>query len=48
MIECNYKIGEYTVDVYFPEYSIALQIYEVNDENYFDSFVEIIKLKFFF
>ena len=54
----------------FPEYSIAVQIYEVNDEilnvkhflkytncmfinvnldkNYFDSFVEIIKIKILF
>ena len=32
IIECNYKIGEYTVDLYFPEYNIAVQIYEMNDE----------------
>ena len=30
--ECNYNIGKYTVDLYFPEYNIAVQIYEVNDE----------------
>ena len=32
VIECNYNIGEYKVDLYFPEYNIAVQIYEVNDE----------------
>ena len=32
VIECNYNIGEYTVDLYFPEYNITVQIYEVNDE----------------
>ena len=32
VIECNYNIGEYAVDLYFPEYNIAVQIYEVNDE----------------
>ena len=32
VIQCNYKIGEYTVDLYFLEYNIAVQIYEVNDE----------------
>ena len=32
VIECNYNIGEYTVDYYFPEYNIAVQIYEVDDE----------------
>ena len=32
VIECNYNIGEYTVDLYFPEYNIAVQIYEVDDE----------------
>ena len=32
MIECKCKIGEYTVDLYFREYNIAAQIYEVNDE----------------
>ena len=32
IIECNYKIVEYTVDLYFPEYNIAVQIYEMNDE----------------
>ena len=32
VIECNYNIGEYTVDLYFPEYNIAVQIYEVNEE----------------
>ena len=32
VIECNYNIGKYTVDLYFPEYNIAVQIYEVNDE----------------
>ena len=32
IIEFNHKIGEYTVDLYFPEYNIAVQIYEVNDE----------------
>ena len=31
VIECNYNIGEYTVE-YFPEYNITVQIYEVNDE----------------
>ena len=28
----NKVIGEYTVDLYFPEYNITVQIYEVNDE----------------
>ena len=32
VIECNYNIGEYTVDLYFPEYNITVQIYEVNDK----------------
>ena len=32
VIECNYNIGEYKVDLYFPEYNVAVQIYEVNDE----------------
>ena len=32
VIECNYKIGEYTVDLYFPEYNIVVPIYKVNDE----------------
>ena len=32
VIECNYNIGKYTVDLYFPEYNIAVQIYDVNDE----------------
>ena len=32
VIECNYNIGEYTVDLYFPEYNITVQMYEVNDE----------------
>ena len=31
IIECNHKVNEYTVDLYFPEYNIAVQIYEVND-----------------
>ena len=25
-------IDEYTVDLYFPDYNIAVRIYEVNDE----------------
>ena len=32
IIECNYKIGEYTVDLYFAGYNIAVQIYEMNEE----------------
>ena len=32
VIECNYNIGKYTVDLYFPQYNIAVQIYDVNDE----------------
>ena len=32
IIEYTYKIGEYTVDLYFPEYNIVVRIYEVNDE----------------
>ena len=32
VIEFNYNIGKYTVDLYFPEYNIAVQIYDVNDE----------------
>ena len=31
-IESNYNLGEYKVDLYFPGYNIAVQIYEVNDE----------------
>ena len=27
IIECNYCIGEYTVDLYFSEYHIAVKIY---------------------
>ena len=30
--ECNCCIGEYTVDLYFTEYDIAVKIYELNDE----------------
>ena len=30
--ECNYCIGEYTVDLYFSEYDIAVKIYELNEE----------------
>ena len=40
VIECNYNIGEYTVDLYFTEYNIADQIYEVNDE-----ILNVLKLK---
>ena len=32
VIKYNYNIGEYTVHLYFPEYNIAVQICEVNDE----------------
>ena len=32
VIQCNYNIGKYTVDLYFHECNIAVQIYEVNDE----------------
>ena len=32
IIECNYKIGEYTADLYFPEYDIAVKIFEINEE----------------
>ena len=32
VIEFNYNIGKYTVDLYFPQYNIAVQIYDVNDE----------------
>ena len=32
IIECNYCIGEYTVDLYFSEYDIVVKIYELNEE----------------
>ena len=32
IIECNYCIGEYTVDLYFSEYHIAVKMYELNEE----------------
>ena len=32
IIECNYYIGEYTVDLHFSEYDIAVKIYELNEE----------------
>ena len=32
VIECNYNIGKYIVDLYFPDYNTAVQIYEVNHE----------------
>ena len=32
VIECNYCIGQYTVDLYFSEYDIAVKIYELNEE----------------
>ena len=31
IIECNYRINEYTLDIYFPEYDIAVQIYDVTE-----------------
>ena len=32
VIECNYNIRKYTVNLYFFEYNITVQIYEVNDK----------------
>ena len=32
IIDCNYRINEYTVDIYFLEYNIAIQIYDVDEE----------------
>ena len=32
IIECNYWIGEYTVDQHFSEHDIAVKIYELNEE----------------
>ena len=32
IIECSYKIDENTVHLYFPEYNIAVPIYELNEE----------------
>ena len=32
IIESNYNIGDYAVDLYFPEYNIAAKIYELNEE----------------
>ena len=32
IIESNYNIGDYAVDLYFPEYNIAVKIYELNEE----------------
>ena len=29
---CNYRTNEYAVDIYFPEYNNAVQIYEINKE----------------
>ena len=32
IIDCNYKTNEYTVDIYFLEYNIAVQIHDVDQE----------------
>ena len=32
IIDCNYKTNEYTVDIYFLEYNIAVQIHDVDEE----------------
>ena len=32
IIECNYHIGEYTVELFFSQYDIAVKIYELNEE----------------
>ena len=32
IIESNYNIGDYAVDLYFPEYNITVKIYELNEE----------------
>ena len=32
IIECNFRINEYTTDIYFPEYNITVQIYDVNED----------------
>ena len=31
IIDCNYKTNEYTVDIYFLEYNIAVQIHDVDE-----------------
>ena len=30
--DCNYRTNEYAVNIYFPEYNITVQIYEINEE----------------
>ena len=32
IIHCNHKINEYTVDIYFPEYNILVQIYDADED----------------
>ena len=32
LIEYNYRINEYTLDIYFPEYNIGVQIYDANED----------------
>ena len=32
IIDCNYRTNEYTVDTYFLEYNIAVQIHDVDEE----------------
>ena len=32
MIHCNYRINQYTVDIYFSEYNIVVQIYDVDED----------------
>ena len=32
MVECNYNINDYTADIYFPEYNIVVEIYDVDEE----------------
>ena len=31
-VECNYNINDYTADIYFPEYNIVVEIYDVDEE----------------
>lgn len=32
IVECNYNINDYTADIYFPEYNIVVEIYDVDEE----------------
>ena len=32
IVECNYNINDYTADIYFLEYNIVVEIYDVDEE----------------